>query len=130
MPALPTSLRNLTIVLGFCLGVGLACVGGVEADELGVGAQCAGADDCLEDQSCLDQFKGGYCGIENCADDLDCPEGSACVAHEDGVNYCFRICVDKGECNVNRDPDNESNCSANVDFVDGGGGKACVPPSA
>ena len=108
--------------------LGLAC-GGIEADELGVGAECSAADDCLEGQECLTQFKGGYCGVADCEVDVDCPEGSACVAHDDGNNYCFRICTDKSECNVNRGPDVESNCSANVDFTDGGGGKACVPPS-
>ena len=122
--------RSLITILGFACGLFLACHDGVEADELGVGAQCSGNDECLEGQSCLTAFKGGYCGIMDCVDDLDCPEGSACVAHDDGVNYCFRICTDKSECNVNRGPDVESNCSANVTFVDGGGGKACVPPSA
>lgn len=115
----------------FCgsLLTGLACADpDVEADRLGVGAQCLDADDCLEDQACLTQFKGGYCGVQGCEGDVDCPEGSACIAHDDGVNYCFRICNDKSECNVNRDPDVESNCSANVVFVEGDG-KACVPPS-
>ncbi|WP_146155587.1 hypothetical protein [Enhygromyxa salina] len=108
-----------------------ACAGpGTEADELGVGAECSGAADCLDGQACLAQFKGGYCGIKDCELDVDCPEGAACVAHDDGNNYCFRICVDKAECNLNRGPDVESNCSANITFTDGGGGKACVPPSA
>ena len=109
-----------------------------EADELGVGAACGSNDDCNpedadtdgeQDQECLPQFKGGYCGLEGCAADEDCPEASRCVAHDDGANYCFRVCVDKAECNVNRPPDAESNCSSNITFVDGGGGKACVPPS-
>ena len=104
-----------------------------EADELGVGAQCAGDNDCsledadtdgAQDQECLTQFKGGYCGLSGCSADIDCPDGSACVAHTDGVNYCFRICANKPECNHNRDVDNESNCSSNITFVDGGGGKA------
>jgi len=47
------------------------------------------------------------------------------------VNYCFRICVDKAECNLNRDVDVEANCSSSVDFVDGKkGAKACIPPSS
>lgn len=120
--------------LGFSLALWLGCSDDDdddnEADLLGVGAQCAGDEDCQEDdQSCLTQFKGGYCGVEDCEEDLDCPDGSRCVAHDDGANYCFRVCTDKSECNVNRDPDNESNCSANITFVDDGGGKACVPPS-
>lgn len=104
---------------------------GTEADELGVGAQCASDDECAEEQQrCLQQFKGGYCGIQDCAADTDCPTGSACVTHSDGINYCFRVCDNKGDCNVNRDADNESNCSSNVIFVEGSDNfKACVPPS-
>ncbi len=105
---------------------------GTEADRLGVGAQCNVDDDCNQSeklvQSCL-SFKGGYCGVEGCKSDADCPEQSACVTHDDGVNYCFRVCRDKPECNVNRDADLESNCSSSVDFVDSSRtDKACVPP--
>jgi hypothetical protein len=103
-----------------------------EADRLGVGAQCTANDQCDEDTSqlCLTQFKGGYCGIQGCTKDADCPEASACVAHTDGMNYCFRTCLDKLECNENRDLENESNCSSSVEFVDGMKTlKACVPPS-
>ncbi|MBE7484769.1 MAG: hypothetical protein HS104_32990 [Polyangiaceae bacterium] len=104
--------------------------GGTEADKLGVGAACAGNQDCkVEGQTCL-PFKGGYCGIADCTADTDCPQGSLCVAHTDGKNYCFRVCADKVECNYNRPVDFESNCSANITFVSGGkGSKACVPPS-
>jgi hypothetical protein len=104
---------------------------GTEADRLGVGAQCAGNDQCDAEtnQVCL-PFKGGYCGIMGCAHDIDCPEASACIRHTDQINYCFRICTDKPECNANRDAVNEANCSSNIDFVDGAmGRKACVPPS-
>lgn len=130
---MPSTRRVLALPFVFVASLALtfACGdSGTEADELGVGAECSAAGDCLEEQACLTQFKGGYCGVEDCALDVDCPEGSACVAHDDGSNYCFRICVDKSECNLNRGPDVESNCSANVTFTDGGGGKACVPPSA
>lgn len=111
--------------------VAAACGDGSEADRLGIGAQCAANDECDTEggQSCL-SFKGGYCGEANCLHDVDCPEDSACIAHDDGVNYCFRTCVDKVDCNANRDPENEANCSSSVTFVDGTmGRKACVPPS-
>ena len=101
------------------------------ADRLGIGAQCTESNECDTEsgQSCL-AFKGGYCGLADCVHDTDCPDASACIAHTDGTNYCFRTCVDKGECNVNRDVDNEANCSSSVTFVDGTmGRKACVPPS-
>lgn len=109
-----------------------------EADRIGVGAECTDDDDCLKPdtdagpyQICLAQFKGGYCGIENCTGNDDCPDGSVCVAHTDGVNYCFRRCVNKSECNINRSSDVESNCSANIVFVQANTtGKACVPPSS
>lgn len=112
---------------------------GNQADEEGVGAECMDASDCNpddndtdgeQDQECLTQFAGGYCGIEGCYVDEDCPDGSACVAHDDGNNYCFRICANKSECNVNRGPEVESNCSANITFVGNYSGKACVPPSS
>ena len=111
------------------IGFGFAC--GSDADDLGVGAQCTTDDQCDADtmQHCL-MFKGGYCGIQGCMHDADCPDLSACIAHTDGMNYCFRICVDKPDCNANRDVENEANCSSSVTFVDGTmGRKACVPPS-
>lgn len=107
-----------------------------EADRVGVGVECTDALQCESPDEqvmlqCLTQFAGGYCGLEDCEGDEDCPEGSACIAHDDGNNYCFRICRDKPECNRNRSPENEANCSSNVDFVDGTQErKACVPPSS
>lgn len=127
-----------TAIIAALLLLTAACGGdddGTEADRFGVGAQCTPSDECdddLEDDFdliCLTDFKGGYCGLEDCAEDLDCPEGSACVTHDDGINYCFRICLDKSECNVNRDVENEANCSSSVDFVEAVDVKACVPPS-
>jgi hypothetical protein len=109
----------------------LGC-GGSDADSIGVGAQCTMNSDCNQDdgmQTCL-PFKGGYCGLMGCTKDADCPNDSACVHHTDNVNYCFRICADKPDCNANRDPVNEANCSSSVDFVEGKTGvKACVPPT-
>ena len=112
-----------------------------EADMQGVGAACDGDADCEAyhpdsetgtiELSCLPQFTGGYCGIVDCASNEDCPDASACVAHTDGVNYCFRTCLDKSECNVHRPDDAQSNCSSNIEFVDQDtSGKACVPPSS
>ena len=117
---------------------------GEEADILGVGAQCSADSDCYQEsedagaadaasgiqQSCLKQFRGGYCGVVDCGSDADCPEASVCVAHSDGQNYCFRSCTDKPECNQHRSEENESNCSSNITRVDGGTSKACVPPPA
>jgi hypothetical protein len=103
---------------------------GTEADQQGVGAECAADKDCKSGLSCL-AFKGGYCGLKGCQHDKDCPSGSACVAHDDGANYCFLICTDKIQCNVNRTVELESNCSSNITFTDGKKAdiKACVPPS-
>ena len=117
---------------------------GTEADQIGVASSCDETEDCptfgrdLEDDGgseevqleCLQNFRGGYCGIEGCMSDEDCPSGARCVAHTDGMNYCFRVCSSKGECNLNRGPDDAANCSANVVFVGPEQGKACVPPSA
>jgi hypothetical protein len=52
------------------------------------------------------------------------------VTHDDGINYCFLVCVDKIDCNLGRTPANESNCVSNVNLVDSPQKvKACVPPS-
>lgn len=107
----------------------LACGDESEADRRGVGASCTTNDDCTEEgQTCL-PFKGGYCGVRDCVEDTDCPGGSLCVTHDDGVNYCFLVCDTKADCNRNRSVDVESNCSSNITFADQGSGKACVPPS-
>lgn len=114
--------------------------GETEADRLGVAAECAETEDCAEvtidgetvQLECLPQFKGGYCAIEDCMSAKDCPEGSTCVAHDDGQNYCFRICKEKTECNQNRSVEVEANCSSSFEFADpedDEGSKACIPPS-
>ena len=121
--------------------------GQTEADRVGVAWDCTVDDDCPEVEilgaggsggpatvqlKCLTQFKGGYCAIEDCESALDCPQGATCVAHDDGTNYCFRECQDKSECNANRSPDDEANCSANFDYADSAdstSAKACIPPS-
>jgi hypothetical protein len=121
-----TALALLSVLL---LGVGC----GSDANSRGVGAECTVADDCTEEgQSCLDNFAGGYCGISACTGDADCPDGSACITHDDAVNYCFLVCLDKADCNENRSVANEANCngSGTVTFVDDDlGRKVCVPPT-
>jgi hypothetical protein len=111
-----------------------ACGGddGEEADRVGIGAECANNEACTEtDQTCLTEFKGGYCGKTGCTSNKDCPEASACVSYDNGTNYCFRICVDKAECNQKRTLENQSNCSSSVTFVEPATNvKACVPPSS
>ncbi len=128
--------RLALFVVFAAFGAGVGCGGdeddgGTEADKHGIGATCTKNDDCFEQgQTCL-SFKGGYCGVEGCTGDADCPDGSRCVAHTSPAkNYCFRVCTDKTECNRNRSATEEANCSSNVTFVDGAkNGKACVPPS-
>ena len=135
------SLRALVFGLSLVVLGGWGCGGdddGPEADRLGIGAQCVNSTECLAGegdapgQECLTQFKGGYCGLSGCTGDVDCPDLSACVTHDDdGLNYCFRVCLDKPECNANRDLENEANCSGSATFVDGTlGRKACIPPSS
>lgn len=122
-----------TRVLSLCALLLAVAVGacGTPAQQAGIGIECAADDDCNDDNKCL-AFKGGYCGLEDCDSDEDCPGGSACVTHDDGENYCFLLCRDKPECNGGRSGENESNCSGNITFIDAqdDGVKACVPPSA
>ncbi|MFZ5895078.1 MAG: hypothetical protein ACOY0T_28720 [Myxococcota bacterium] len=103
---------------------------GSEAMKRGVGSECKSDADCTEaGQRCL-PFKGGYCGVADCKVDTDCPQGSACVTHDDSKNYCFLICLEKFECNRYRSLEFESNCSSNITFVSGDKThKACVPPT-
>jgi hypothetical protein len=118
---------SISIFVLFALATG--CGDDNEANRRGVGATCETNDDCTEaGQECLLDFKGGYCGVKNCTTNDDCPEGSGCVT-EGGANYCFLVCDQKSECNVNRTADVESNCSSTITWADEELGKACVPPS-
>ncbi|MCK5688888.1 hypothetical protein KAI87_06445 [Myxococcota bacterium] len=116
------------------LTIGFAACGGDDADSLGIGAECAVNNDCNQDIDpplvCLDAFSGGYCGLSGCTADVGCPENSICVTYDDEINYCFRACTDKDECNVNRSEDNEANCSSSVDRVGDTNLKVCLPPSS
>jgi hypothetical protein len=104
---------------------------GTEADRRGVGSRCAQDSECTESgQRCLTQFKSGYCGISGCTSDAGCPQGSACVRHDDGMNYCFLVCAMKTDCNRNRPADAEANCSSTATLVDmPKDRKVCTPPS-
>jgi hypothetical protein len=122
------------IVVSVALGLGLAagvsaCGDETEAQRLGVGAECTTNEDCAETAPTCLAFKGGYCGVDDCTADADCPSGSACVTHTDGVNYCFLICDAKADCNVDRTAEHEANCASNVTWVEDKPEKACVPPS-
>ena len=125
-----TSLIGTVTVLVMLVAGACGDDDGTEADRLGVGAECTQDDDCLEGQGCL-ALKGGYCGIEGCDLNEDCPESSVCVAYDNGNTYCFRTCAVKADCNRNRSADFESNCSSSVAFVEAGTqSKVCVPPSS
>lgn len=126
-------LRIVTLTLGAAVSA-TSCGGGggagSDAIRRGVGSGCASNADCTEaGQTCL-AFKGGYCGVPDCVADTDCPQGSACVKHTDGRQYCFLLCSAKPDCNFHRPPEVESNCSSSVDFVSGAKtSKACIPPT-
>lgn len=135
----PSRMTTFRCALVFVLSMLAGCGGpGTEADRVGVGAECTRDADCpivacdtepCPELVCLTQFSGGYCGLADCTADVDCPNGSACVTHDDGRNYCFRLCANKPECNLHRSVEVEANCSANVVFVEPQSAKACVPPS-
>lgn len=136
--------QSLVLASWLVLALGACSDGGgpvVEADQVGVGAACSLDAECpavQRDNSdgtpfalvCLDQFKGGYCGLQGCTANADCPDGAACVGMDDGEEYCFRQCTEKSECNENRPAESESNCSSSVAYLEPETqGKACVPPS-
>lgn len=127
-------MRDLTAVLLVALLSAGCGDDSTEADRLGVGAECTASAECdtVDDieLDCLTQFDGGYCGLEGCEGDEDCPEGSACVV-DGSEQYCFRTCVDKPDCNQNRSEEYEANCVGSIEFVDPRDGrKACEPPSS
>ena len=108
--------------------------GGSEASDQLIGAECTGPEDCDDEDpetpelDCITDFKGGYCGRAGCTASEECPEGSLCADME-GSYYCFLVCTEKYQCNEHRTVDNESNCSSNIDPVEGGEEKLCIPPS-
>lgn len=140
--------RSITILALLTLSLVAAACGkdasGTPADRVGVAAQCTVTADCpvvdFEGDAgsmqleCITSFKGGYCGLANCTTSAECPAGSICVAHDDPVgSFCFRSCADKPECNVNRDPANEANCSSSFTWqvpAEDDGSKACIPSSS
>ncbi len=124
--------RYVTVVALTLVGGCMLACGGGGSDALGIAAECTADTDCSNDGTlvCLTGFSAGYCGLTGCTDNDGCPADAWCVTHTDGVNYCFRSCTDKPECNANRTPANEANCSAKMTRADGvSGTKACVPPS-
>jgi hypothetical protein len=101
------------------------------ANQLGVGAECTKAADCVVEATCLTAFAGGYCGLAGCQHDTDCPQGSACVTDDNGSNYCFLVCSAKTDCNLHRSTANESDCTSALPFVDGAmSRKVCRPPNS
>jgi hypothetical protein len=126
-------LKRMAVVCQLALAVfAVSCGDGTEAQRRGVGAACTKNEDCTETgQSCLMQFKGGYCGITGCTMDENCPAGSACVTHDDGTNYCFLVCSVKPDCNVSRGIDEEANCSSTAVLLEEPKDrKVCSPPSS
>ncbi len=120
------------LMLGIALLLGSACSDENESDQMGIASNCTKDTDCQKvgdvQLACLTGFKGGYCGLQGCTGDGDCPTGAACI-RQGTVNYCFRVCVDKPECNLHRTVDNEANCVSSVDHVGTSADKVCVPPS-
>jgi hypothetical protein len=103
-----------------------------EANRKGIGADCTTTSDCTTSgQVCLTEFKGGYCGLSGCLHDTDCPQGSACVTDDNQTNYCFLVCGTKTDCNLHRSPDDESDCTSSLAFLDGAmSRKVCRPPNS
>jgi hypothetical protein len=136
-----SSNRLVQVFLAFVASSALTACGPADADAVGVGAECSQSAPCptyavdggTAPLACLPQFRGGYCGLQGCASSVECPVGSICVRHTDGMNYCFRTCASKPDCNRHRTPDNESNCSSSFTWAvssEDNGAKACIPPSS
>jgi hypothetical protein len=128
MGATPRTVMGIALLLAS----GFSCSDESESDRMGIASVCTQDKDCEKvgdvQLTCLTAFKGGYCGLAGCAQDSDCPTGAACIA-EAGVNYCFRECIDKPECNLHRTVDAEANCVGSAVHVGVSSAKVCVPPS-
>jgi hypothetical protein len=125
--------RTTMILLGAAVVLvgGLSCSDGSQSDRLGIASECTKDADCPKidgfQLTCLTTFKGGYCGLQGCMQDGDCPMGAACIV-EGGGYYCFRECSEKPECNAKRSTANEANC-VGATHVGVSQSKVCVPPS-
>ena len=98
--------------------------------DCGVGAACAGNEDCDPDLECIGDFDGGYCGARDCSANTDCPQDSRCITIDD-ANYCVRTCVNDGDCGFCRGEDVAAACTDEVEFVEAGTvGTVCLPPPA
>jgi hypothetical protein len=119
------------ILCGLIVGLCGCGSGQSPANQLGVGADCTMSSECTQPgQVCLTEFKGGYCGISGCLHDTDCPQGSACVT-DNQTNFCFLVCAQKTDCNLNRSVANEADCTSALPFVDGAmNRKVCRPPDS
>ena len=111
----------------------------LETDELGIGAKCSTETDCSprlqawtsskgrgQFPVCLLEFEGGYCSASPCDRDADCPDGSACIRRDAHRFHCLRTCFDNADCNANREPENEAECSPNATPAPMGR-KVCLP---
>ena len=91
-----------------------------------VGEACSGDADCATGLSCATGFQGGYCTVQGCTINTDCPANSVCVAR-DGVNYCMRSCTADNDCGFCRPLGMRLTCTADVTDVMGMTGGACAP---
>jgi hypothetical protein len=95
--------------------------------DCGVGAACAGDDDCDPDLECVGDFDGGYCGRRDCTSNAECPGASLCVEIDDR-SYCVRTCDHESDCGFCRHPDVAAACTTDVTYVEGDATvPVCVP---
>ncbi|MFP4596656.1 MAG: hypothetical protein ACLFVJ_00305 [Persicimonas sp.] len=76
-----------------------------------LGARCASSDACADDLVCTEDidalaglFGGGYCTVDECSDDTDCPDGGVCRSVPDTQRaICLNRCASDGDCRFNQD---------------------------
>lgn len=122
---------------------GTAADGG---DEPGNGGEREVGEKCEQDKQCGDEgatcvaeveifggfgieFPGGYCSVQECQDDGDCPDGSGCFDSL-GQPICLQLCEGDDECRT----DEGYQCGSIGQGGPGGGGGGqdspsyCLPP--
>jgi len=64
-----------------------------------IGDDCESSYDCASSSMICDTAApDGYCLIEGCWDDKDCPEYGVCIAFANDERFCMRGCEDGNDC--------------------------------
>lgn len=79
-----------------------------------VGGACSSADDCAgSPAACFsadDGFPGGYCVVEGCETNDDCPGDASCWSFQDDTTKCLANCTTRSDCREGYYCDADNTC--------------------